>query len=240
MKTLKKLKSLITSPSAAPIVIAIIGILLQTSFSVASTGSQVVLGGATEQGQFEGRVFDGGVTAVNPIGDDLSEIGEGSGPVGMHADSVTAGGIFGPAQETPAKTTVATTSNNLENHCNLRGYWPNGFVRPAPGPVGVRHGHIDPVSGERIGVDIPNRLGTTVVASGSGTVIRAEYGWSGGYGNVVEIDHGNGLKTLYAHLNDILVAVGDYKTKGEPVGFMGETGNATGPHVHFEVRCNYN
>ncbi len=238
-----KLKSIAFSPAAAPVAIVVIGILLHASFSVAAGGSQVVLGGSVERSQVPQSAFMGEAVAVNPIGDDLGDIGSEAGPVGVFdlpTDSVAAEGIFGPLPVTAAKPAVAAPIIvSAANHCGLTSYLPTGFMYPAPGPIGDLHGHLDPLTGKPISVDIPNKLGTTVVASGEGTVIRAEYGWDGGYGNVVEIDHGNGLKTLYGHLNDILVAVGDHKVKGDPVGFMGTTGHSTGPHVHFEVRCNY-
>ena len=71
----------------------------------------------------------------------------------------------------------------------------------------------------------------------SGEVIKA--GWSnGGYGNQVIVDHGYGIKTLYAHLNSILVAVGDTLSAGDEVGLLGNTGYSTGPHLHYEVWLN--
>lgn len=87
------------------------------------------------------------------------------------------------------------------------------------------------------GVDFPCPVGTTVVASGSGKVIFA--GWNpGGYGNLVMIDHGNGLVTLYGHNSRVISGVGDYVSKGQAIAKSGNTGRSTGPHIHFEVRVN--
>ena len=76
-----------------------------------------------------------------------------------------------------------------------------------------------------------------MLAGDSGYVIVA--GWSNvGYGYHIVIDHGNGYQTLYAHLNSIYVNVGDNVAQGQQIGEMGNTGNATGPHLHFEIRQN--
>jgi murein DD-endopeptidase MepM/ murein hydrolase activator NlpD len=83
------------------------------------------------------------------------------------------------------------------------------------------------------GLDIANVVGTPEVAADAGKVVWA--GW-GDYGLYVEIDHGNGLTTIYAHMSQLSVAKGETVTKGEQVGLMGATGRATGPHLHFEVR----
>lgn len=86
------------------------------------------------------------------------------------------------------------------------------------------------------GVDIDNRNRPAVVASKGGTVKTAKF--VGGYGNLVILDHGNGLETYYAHLDKFYVSPGDSVGAGEAVGKMGSTGRSTGPHVHFEVRVN--
>ena len=75
-----------------------------------------------------------------------------------------------------------------------------------------------------------------VQATGSGTVVTA--GRTGGYGNLVEIDHGSGLSTRYAHLSRVLVKAGDTVDAGETIGLSGSTGRSTGPHLHYEVRRN--
>ncbi|MEO0540743.1 MAG: M23 family metallopeptidase [Cyanobacteria bacterium P01_A01_bin.105] len=84
------------------------------------------------------------------------------------------------------------------------------------------------------GLDFAGPYGTPIVTTATGRVTRASY--YGGYGKTVEIDHGYGYGTLYAHLSDITVAVGDVVNKGDMVGELGNTGRSTGPHLHYEVR----
>ena len=87
-------------------------------------------------------------------------------------------------------------------------------------------------------VDMQDKGGGPVYSAEAGTVIRADMGWNGGYGNVIEIDHGNGLVTLYAHNKEHYVKVGDAVARGQTISWMGNTGRVygdTGIHVHFEV-----
>jgi len=84
------------------------------------------------------------------------------------------------------------------------------------------------------GLDMRAETGTPARATAAGTVSSAE--WSGGYGNLVEIDHGNGLSTRYGHLSAILVQEGQKVVAGDVVGRVGSTGRSTGPHLHYEVR----
>ena len=85
------------------------------------------------------------------------------------------------------------------------------------------------------GIDLAGAYGTPIYATADGTVLRA--GWnSGGYGNLVEIDHGRGITTRYGHMSAILVHAGDHITRGQQIGRMGSTGRSTGNHLHYEVR----
>ena len=86
------------------------------------------------------------------------------------------------------------------------------------------------------GLDIDGERGDNVIAPGNGNVTKA--GWTGGYGNMIEINHGNGITTRYGHLSKIEVAVGDSVTRGQLIGYIGSTGRSTGPHLHFEFRLN--
>lgn len=87
------------------------------------------------------------------------------------------------------------------------------------------------------GVDWPCPTGTAVHAADSGVVVIAKK-LTYSYGQYILIDHGNGLSTLYAHNSSLVVGVGDKVSKGQIIAYSGESGNATGPHVHFEVRLN--
>ncbi len=90
-------------------------------------------------------------------------------------------------------------------------------------------------------LDIQTRGSGPIFAAENGTVIRSATGWNGGYGSVIEIDHGNGLVTLYGHNRDLYVAVGDTVVRGQKIAWMGNTGLVHGPtgiHIHFEVRVN--
>jgi murein DD-endopeptidase MepM/ murein hydrolase activator NlpD len=103
---------------------------------------------------------------------------------------------------------------------------------PVSGPVtsgfGPRWGRMHE------GIDIAVPEGTPVRAAAAGTVIHA--GWLGGYGNLVVVDHGGGLSTAYAHNSSFAAAVGQPVAAGQVIAYSGNTGNSSGPHVHFEVR----
>jgi len=85
------------------------------------------------------------------------------------------------------------------------------------------------------GIDLAGSYGTPIYATADGTVLRS--GWNnGGYGNMVEIDHGRGITTRYGHMSAVLVSAGDHITRGQQIGRMGSTGRSTGNHLHYEVR----
>jgi murein DD-endopeptidase MepM/ murein hydrolase activator NlpD len=98
---------------------------------------------------------------------------------------------------------------------------------------------IDPFTGLRTfheGIDFPANVGTVITAAASGKVIFADVHPE--YGKMVDIDHGNGLVTRYAHARKLLVKVGDLVLRGQPIAEVGTTGRTTGPHLHYEVRLN--
>ena len=98
---------------------------------------------------------------------------------------------------------------------------------------------LDPYTGERVmheGIDVAAGLGTPVRAPSDGTVVFS--GLEGGYGHVLVIDHGYGLKTRYGHLSRIDVKVGEKVKRGQFVAAVGNSGRSTGPHLHYEVRVN--
>lgn len=109
--------------------------------------------------------------------------------------------------------------------------------RPVDGPVGSGFGfRLDPFSGRtalHTGLDFPAETGTPILAAAGGVVMTVDS--HAAYGNVLEIDHGNGLVTRYAHASKILVKPGDLVRRGQTVAQVGNTGRSTGPHLHFEV-----
>lgn len=110
----------------------------------------------------------------------------------------------------------------------------SGFIWPVNGPItsgfGPRWGRL------HAGIDIGVGFGVPIGAVAAGTVVYS--GWLGGYGNLVVVDHGNGLSTAYAHQQRIYVSVGQTVAQGESLGEVGSTGFSTGAHLHFEVRIN--
>jgi murein DD-endopeptidase MepM/ murein hydrolase activator NlpD len=111
---------------------------------------------------------------------------------------------------------------------------------PVSGPVVSPFGYrIHPILGYKklhTGIDIAVGYGVPIHSAAAGTVIYAS--WMGGYGNVIIVDHGDGLSTLYAHQSSLAVGNGVRVSRGQTVGYVGSTGFSTGPHLHFEVRVN--
>ena len=116
--------------------------------------------------------------------------------------------------------------------------WPLPVAGTITSPQGYR---TDPISGEtsyHSGTDIAVPEGTPILAAANGTVTIANAldSWGGSYGYYVKLDHGDGLTTLYAHCSSICVTAGQQVKAGEVIAYVGQTGRATGPHLHFEVR----
>jgi len=111
---------------------------------------------------------------------------------------------------------------------------------PARGWVTSDFGHrLDPFTADRVlhkGLDIAAAHGTPIMAPSDGTVIFS--GMEGGYGKVLVVDHGYGVKTRYAHLSELAVRMGERVKRGQRIGALGNTGRSTGPHLHYEVRVN--
>lgn len=116
----------------------------------------------------------------------------------------------------------------------LAGY----FMRPIAGGRNSRVTTSNPRGLHGLnGVDLAISCGTPVYASASGTVLVARSsGWNGGYGKYIVISHSNGTQTVYAHLSSVFVSVGQYVVQGSNIALVGNTGNSTGCHIHFEVR----
>ncbi|MBK5246721.1 MAG: peptidoglycan DD-metalloendopeptidase family protein [Peptostreptococcaceae bacterium] len=116
-------------------------------------------------------------------------------------------------------------------------------IATGTGQLGVPVTHIEISSaygsrggGRHEGVDLRQPRGSAIMAADDGTVTKASY--SGSYGNLIIINHGNGIQTYYGHCDSMNVSVGEQVTKGQVIGTVGATGNATGNHLHFEVRIN--
>ncbi|PIR49084.1 hypothetical protein COU80_01580 [Candidatus Peregrinibacteria bacterium CG10_big_fil_rev_8_21_14_0_10_55_24] len=126
-----------------------------------------------------------------------------------------------PAAQEPTTFTDTPTSGVLQKPCSAECFITQYY----------HSGHY--------ALDLQERGGGPIYAAEAGTVTRAEYGWNGGFGNVIEIDHGNDLVTLYGHNKELYVEVGDTVYRGQEIAWMGNTGlvyGKTGIHVHFEVR----
>ena len=111
-------------------------------------------------------------------------------------------------------------------------------VWPAEGHLSSGFGYrISPFTGQaklHAGLDIANRIGTPIIAPAKGTVTFA--GWQGAYGNYITINHGNAISTHYAHLQRWIVKEGQMVNRGDLIGYIGNSGRSTGPHLHYEVR----
>jgi murein DD-endopeptidase MepM/ murein hydrolase activator NlpD len=115
------------------------------------------------------------------------------------------------------------------------------LANPAPGhavtsPFGVRTDPLIGAAALHSGMDFRAPVGMDAKVTAPGVVVKA--GWNGGYGRMVEVDHGQGFTTRYAHLSEILVSVGEKLSAGDSVGRTGSSGRSTGPHLHYEVRHN--
>lgn len=128
---------------------------------------------------------------------------------------------------------VKTLNDSLLSTPAIAPMSPHGYYRISS-PFGIR---IHPISGKRImhdGVDFAAKIGSNVYATGNGVVSIITRS-NNGYGNRVTIKHGFGFQTVYAHLNTIMVQLGDTVYRGQKIGTSGNTGTSTGPHLHYEV-----
>jgi murein DD-endopeptidase MepM/ murein hydrolase activator NlpD len=182
---------------------------------------------------------------VERIRDTLGDIGVDPDRLMQRAAKASAeGGPFIPLEMSPNASpfedaAYAVQKELAEADALNRGLAAVPLHRPFPNaeitsPFGAR---VDPFLGStalHAGIDFREELGAPVRATASGRVNEA--GWTGGYGNMVEIDHGNGLSTRYGHLSQILVTPGETVTIGQVIGRVGSTGRSTGPHLHYETR----
>ncbi len=152
--------------------------------------------------------------------------------------AIAAQGITATKTDLPTTASLPTppptTSKPTANLAATPSIW------PARGTVSSGFGwRVGPFGGGNElhpGIDIAYAMGAPVVATADGEVVVS--GPAGGYGNLVQIDHGNGIATLYGHNSQLAVAVGQQVKKGQVISYAGSTGYSTGPHVHYEVRVN--
>ena len=135
--------------------------------------------------------------------------------------------------EAPAARGLSSITRSSSSGNNMPSIWPvAGAIR---GGFGVRHNPFGgPGSEFHKGQDISAPYGSQVIATADGVVVIA--GWLRGYGQVVYVDHGNGISTRYGHLSRIDVMLGQTIKRGDQLGLVGSTGRSTGPHLHYEVR----
>lgn len=135
-----------------------------------------------------------------------------------------------------AEIVMLTTANIGTDYVGGSMAWPVPGYSRITSPFGMRTHPITGVYKLHTGTDVSAPIGANFIAANSGTVIKASRNYA--YGNMVIIDHGGGVSTLYAHGSEILVEVGQTVQKGDPVLKVGSTGYSTGPHAHFEIRIN--
>ncbi len=158
-----------------------------------------------------------------------------------------AGGPFVPVRLPPANegfaralTRLAIARAQTQDLTDTLAFVP--LRRPLAGELDVSSGfgvRIDPFLRQpamHTGIDFRGEVGDPVHATAAGKVTKA--GWDGGYGQLVEIDHGEGLATRYGHLSEIDVTLGEKVRAGQVIGRLGSTGRSTGPHLHYETRVN--
>jgi murein DD-endopeptidase MepM/ murein hydrolase activator NlpD len=176
-------------------------------------------------------------------------LGGQGGPAGSTASLDDVRAVFKSLEQEMGKRQASL--NELQDELKAQETAPGAFALGLPGGAGITTPSLWPANGTvsspfgfrwggtdfHPGIDIANDMGTPIVATADGTVVTA--GWnSGGYGNMVDIDHGNGIMTRYGHAMQVVVVPGQHVRRGQIIAYMGSTGYSTGPHVHYEVRIN--
>ncbi len=199
--------------------------MLTGQFEVKTEGQE-----GTKEITYENQMVNGEVVSTEKVDEEVTEkpvhkvILVGDGEV---TNSVT---VSGSGSSTDSGSTSSTSFSNSDASASASGFiWPSSGTRITC-QYGCYSGHT--------GIDIQSYYGGPIYAAKDGMVVTS--GWSNyGYGYHVVIDHGNGVKTLYAHQNQQPpVSVGQYVSQGQMIGYEGATGNVTGEHLHFEVQIN--
>jgi len=137
-------------------------------------------------------------------------------------------------QETSLQMLIEYFEDKRSLYASTPSLWPvRGWVTS---PFGNRTSPFSGILKFHEGIDIAAQTGTPVMAPADGVVVKA--GFSAGYGNLVELSHGYGIKTVYGHNSRLNVKAGQRVKRGEIISFVGDTGTSTGPHLHYEVRMN--
>ena len=168
-------------------------------------------------------------TIAKKFGGDSKEIAQFN-DFALDAKLVAGQVVLVPGGEEPVIASASPVKKPVVRGSNAPAY-EGYYIRPMVGGVRTQglHGFN--------GVDLANRMGVDIVASAAGQVIVSKNsGWNGGYGNYVVIKHPNGTQTVYGHLLNSLVSVGQSVAQGQLIGHLGSSGNSTGPHIHFEIR----
>ena len=138
------------------------------------------------------------------------------------------------------KSTKKTSTGSVNTATSISGGKVSlgiSLVKPVSGTISSRFGARSRVrSSAHTGLDIATSTGTPVVAAASGTVTFS--GWKGSYGYLMVITHSNGVQTYYGHCSKLYYSAGQTVSKGQKIAAVGNTGNSTGPHLHFEIRIN--
>ena len=138
------------------------------------------------------------------------------------------------------KSTKKTSTGSVNTATSISGGKANlgiSLVKPVSGTISSRFGARSRVrSSAHTGLDIATSTGTPIVAAASGTVTFS--GWKGSYGYLMVITHSNGVQTYYGHCSKLYYSAGQTVSKGQKIAAVGNTGNSTGPHLHFEIRVN--
>jgi murein DD-endopeptidase MepM/ murein hydrolase activator NlpD len=203
-------------------------------------------GDAADIAQFNGLSDTGalqvGSTIIIPGGEissgssSTSKSASGSAKSSTTKTSTKASTVSSSEAEETSTTSVggsARCADTSDNPCHGIGgsALHSFFTNPLPGAIVTQglHGWD--------AVDLSAHTGTPILAAAAGTVILSRMGgWNGGYGSYVILDNSSGVETLYAHMSETKASVGDSVSAGEVIGYVGMTGDATGPHLHFEVR----
>jgi murein DD-endopeptidase MepM/ murein hydrolase activator NlpD len=197
------------------------------------------------------RAVDSPAASARPVKTQAGHVGQ-TGSTVVSAAGAGRGGPYRPADSLgfdQLNDLVATLDSEADHHSDVFTLIESRLlerrlqalvvpsIAPVDGPVGSGFGfRIDPFNGRpalHTGLDYPNNVGTPIHAAAGGVVRAAEA--EAAYGMAVEIDHGNGLMTRYAHTSKILVKPGDLIKRGQVIALVGNTGRSTGAHLHFEV-----